>query len=792
MNSSIFPRKFDSADSSDGKASDLKLANVSRRGFLKGMTAAGALVIAARWTPAFAEEEKKYGGDAMPHGTVDNPDVFITIEPDGTVGLINHRGEMGQGIRTSVAMVMADELGADWDQVVVTQAIAHEEKYGNQNTDGSRSMRQWFDSLRRAGAAARTMLEQAAAKQWGVPVSECKAGVHLVMHTPTQRSLTFGELATTAADLPVPDRDIVTLKSPEEWRYIMRKPEDFPQGEKKQPLAADGMDILTGRAKFAADVTWDNMLYAVIARPPSYGSAVKSYDASAALEVPGVVKVIEMPTATQPSGFEPMGGVAVLAENTWAAIKGRRALTIEWDDEPAGANASYDSKAFRELLEKRSQEPGEVARSTGDIAAAKAGAADALSVNYYAPHMAQAPMEPMAAIVRINGDSADVWTSVQNPQAARDGVAKRLGLEPEKVTVECGLMGGGFGRKAKPDYVFEAADLSKAMDGRPVRVQWTREDDLHNGFFHTVALEHLEAYFDDQGKVSGWLHRSLAPSIGSVFAPNAEHQSAMELGMGIRSMPYDIPAIQQESGEAEGHIRIGWFRAVYNVPHAFAIQSFIAELAHQAGRDHKEFLLELLGPDRKIDPLSQGEVFNYGEDPDKYPINTARYRAVIERATREAGWGKEMPANRGLGLAVHQSFVSYCAVVMDVEVTEAGDVIIHRADIAFDCGPQVNPDRVASQLEGACVMGTGIAMMTEITAKDGVIEQNNFDTYRVPRINQVPKEIHTHAVNNSVDVPMGGVGEPGLPPVAPALCNAIFAASGKRIRSLPVADQLKS
>ena len=218
----------------------------------------------------------------------------------------------------------------------------------------------------------------------------------------------------------------------------------------------------------------------------------------------------------------------------------------------------------------------------------------------------------------------------------------------------------------------------------------------------------------------------------------------------------------------------------------------MAELAHQAGRDHKEFLLELLGPDRKIDPRSQGDVFNYGEDPDKYPINIARYRAVIERATQEAGWGKAMPANRGLGLAVHQSFVSYCAVVMDVEVTDAGEVIIHRADIAFDCGPQVNPDRVAAQLEGACVMGTGIAMMTQITAQDGVIQQNNFDTYHVPRINQVPKVIHTHAVNNSLDLPMGGVGEPGLPPVAPALCNAIFAASGKRIRSLPVADQLKS
>ncbi|WP_221801337.1 xanthine dehydrogenase family protein molybdopterin-binding subunit [Oceanobacter mangrovi] len=777
------------------------LANVSRRRFMQGLAVSGALVMAARWDLAMADDSpnaaQKYGGDAMPHGWVDNPNVFISLAADGKITLINHRAEMGQGIRTSIVMVLADELGADWQLVSVEQAQANEEKYGNQNTDGSRSMRHWFDPMRRAGAAMRQMLEQAAANHWHVAASDCLATVHQVVHEPTGRSLSFGELAAAAAALEVPARDSLRLKTTDQWRYINQLPKAYPESNQQQPLAVDGWDIVTGKAKYAADVEFDNMLYAVIARPPSYGSAVKSWDDSETLKVDGVVKVIALPTASQPSAFEPLGGVAVLATNTWAAIKGRNALKVEWDKGPAGDNGRYDSSTFSQQMQQTAQLPGKVVRQQGDFVAAQQQANSTFKAEYYAPHMAQAPMEPPAAIVRIqqtdNGIKADVWTSVQNPQLARDGVAKRLGLQPTDVTVNCALLGGGFGRKAKPDYVFEAADLSKAMGGRPVRVQWTREDDLHHSFFHTVALEHFEATFDQQQAVSGWLHRSVSPSIYSLFAPGVKLQSDMEVDQGIRNLPFDIPAIQAESGEAPGHVRIGWFRSVYNIPHAFGIQSFVAELAHKAGRDHKEFLLQLLGPDRQIDPRSQQVVWNYGENPELYPIDTGRFRGVIEKATKEAGWGKKLPKNRGLGLAVHQSFVSYCAVVMDVEVSDAGEVIIHRADIAFDCGPQINPDRVRSQLEGACVMGVGIGLMTQITAKDGAIEQGNFHQYLVPRINQAPKQIHTWAVNASnMSLPLGGVGEPGLPPIAPALCNAIFAATGKRIRNLPVGNQLAS
>ncbi|UTF60627.1 xanthine dehydrogenase family protein molybdopterin-binding subunit [Gilvimarinus sp. DA14] len=771
---------------------NLQIANVSRRRFLKGVGTGAALVLAARWNLGLAEDgqEKQYGAEGMAHGWVDDPTVFISINTDGSVSIVNHRAEMGQGIRTSVVMVIADEMGADWDRVTVHQAIAHEEKYGNQNTDGSRSMRHWFDPLRRCGAAARTMLEQAAAKQWQVDVSECRTDVHEVVHTPSARRLSFAELAEAAAELAVPPRESLQLKKPEQWRYIMREPGSFKNTNHQQPLAIDGQDIVNGQAIYAADTFFDNMLYAVIARPPAYGAKIKSVDDREAKKIPGVEKILTLSTASQPSGYEPLGGVAVLASNTWAAIQGRKALNIEWDNTPAGANGSYNSVAYKKQLQQTANQPGKAVRSQGDIKAALTEADKTVSAEYYAPHMTQAPMEPPAAIARIGKDSAEVWTSVQNPQAARDGVAKRLNLKPEQVTINCTLLGGGFGRKAKPDYVFEAIDLSKQLDGRPVRVQWTREDDIQHSFFHTVALEHMQASLDKNGTVTGWLHRSVSPSIMSLFAPDDGHQSAMEVGQGIRNMPFQIPAIQQETGEAMGHIRIGWFRSVYNIPHAFAIQSFVHELATAAGKDHRDFLLQLLGPARKIDPRTLGATWNYGENPDEYPIDVGRYRQVIERATQEAGWGKEMPPNRGLGLAVHHSFVSYCAMVVDVEVDNKGKVIVHRADIAFDCGPQVNPDRVRSQLEGAFAMGVGIALMTEITAQEGAIAQSNFHDYLIPRLTDVPTEIHTHNVNNSLDVPIGGVGEPGLPPVAPAICNAIFAATGTRIRTLPIKQQL--
>jgi isoquinoline 1-oxidoreductase beta subunit len=757
------------------------IVNISRRGFVKGFGLTGLVLAVGLPGLSAKEEPPKYGRDAMPHGWVDDPLVFVSIAEDGTVTIVAHRAEMGQGVRTSLPMVVADEMEADWERVKVVQAPGDEEKYGNQNTDGSRSVRHFFMPMRNVGSAARMMLETAAAAMMAVPVSEVKALNHEVVHQPSGRKMGYGELAQAAAKLDVPERSSLQFKSAEDFRYIGKS------GNKN----VDGHAIATGQTEYGMDIRLDDMVYAVVAHPPAYGDTLKSFDDSETLTVPGVIKTLTLPSSPPPAVFNPLGGVVVVAENTWAAMEGRKKLKIEWNK---GPNSDYDSTAFRQTLEQSAkQKGGKVLRQLGDAYKTLENAEATISAGYYIPHLAQAPMEPPVATAHFQGDACELWASTQNPQASVDTVAKWLELKPEQVTVNVTLLGGGFGRKSKPDYLVEAALTSKAMDGKPVKLVWTREDDIQHAYYHTVSYEHLEAAFDENGKTSAWLHRTVAPSISSTFDASSVNQMPIEIGMGVVNVPYAIPNIQLENPAAKNHTRIGWFRSVSNLPHAFAVQSFVAEMAHQQNRDHKDLLLELIGDDREIDPRTLQDDWNYGQSPEVYPIDTGRLRRVVELVTEKAGWGKSLPSGKGQGLAAHYSFVSYVAAVVEVEVSDDGEVTIPQVDIAIDCGPQVNPERIRSQLEGACVMGISFAMLGEISFKDGVAEQDNFDGYQVTRMDGAPARINVHFVPaKDYNQPLGGVGEPGMPPIAPALCNAIFNATKKRIRNLPIRYQLEA
>jgi len=742
---------------------------LSRRGFLAGL-AAGSVVLAAN-TGYAGMVRQLAPGQELPF----EPDLFVAIAPDGIVSILAHRSEMGTGIRTALPVVVADEMGARWDKVVIRQAIG-DARLGSQNTDGSRSVRRFFDRMRVAGATARVLLERAAASVWGVDAAECAAAEHAVVHGPSGKRLEFAELVATARTLELPGEDELVFRKPSERRYIGR---DVP--------ITDNHDIVTGRAEFGIDVRREGQLFAVIERSPVLGGRVASVDDTEAKAVPGVVDVIEVEPFEGPPGFQALGGVAVLADSTWAALEGRRALNVSWT---TSDHASYDSRAFQKELAAEVRKPGKSWRSEGDAESVLASAApdDVLQSDYYAPHLAHAPMEPPAALAVVSKDAGgtvvavEAWAPTQNPQDAQGQLAGTFGVEPKDVTVHVTLLGGGFGRKSKPDFIVEAARLSAATD-RPVHVTWTREDDIRHDYFHTVAALHMQASVGADGMPTAWLQRSAAPPIMSTFVPGARRATAGEMGMGFSDVPYAVPNLRVESGEADAHVRIGWMRSVAHVYHAFGVCSFPDELAHRAGRDPYEYLMALLGESRLL-PLDEVDYSNHGEPFDRYPFDVGRLRHVTERAAKLANWGRELPRGRALGIACHRSFLSYCANVVEVDVARDGTLSIPRVHVVIDAGTVVLPDRVRAQMEGAAVFGTSLAMHGEITAKDGAIEQSNFHDYKMARIDDAPREIHVEIVQSD-DLP-AGVGEVGVPPFAPALCNAVFAATGKRVRELPL------
>ena len=729
----------------------------SRRRFLAQAAATGALVLGTRLVPVSVFSQ---ASDAPWE-----PGVYLAILPDGTVNIVAHRSEMGTGIRTSLPLIVAEELEADWARVTVVQAIG-DKKYGSQNTDGSCSIRDFYEAMRVAGATARTMLEQAAAKRWGVAPAEVAAQHHAVVHVGTGRSLAFGDLVSTARSLPVPDAARLQFKKPEAYRYVGK------------PVPSVDLDpIVKGQARFGVDAERPGMLFATIARPPVLGSPLLGVEDAAARAIAGVQGVVTLPLATPPYGFKPLGGVAVLADSTWTAIKARSALNVQWGPSP---NDAFDSAAFKQTLLDVVKTPGRVVRETGNVDAALASGT-VHEATYYTPMLGHAPMEPPMAVAEVRDGKAEIWTATQNPQAVQATVGAALGIRPEDVTCHVTLLGGGFGRKSKPDYCAEAALLAREV-GKPVKVVWTREDDVQFDYFHAPAAQYVKAAVGSDGLPTAWLQRTAFPPIGSTF-DEKEQYGGFQVSMGFSDLPYPIPNLRVENNPAAAHVRIGWMRSVAHIHHAFAVQSFTDELAALAKADRVEYLLKLLGAPRVIDFGAEG-IKGWKGNP-AHPFDTGRLRRVIELVAEKSGWANR-PASpgRALGFAAHYSFLSYIATVVEVEVNARGQVKIPRVDIAVDAGQIISPDRVRAQFEGAAVFGTSLALLGEITAKAGRIEQSNFTNYPVARQQEAPRVTHVHLVDSHA--PPAGVGEPGVPPMAPAICSAIFAATGKRLRELPI------
>ena len=738
------------------------VVRISRRGFLKSTFSAGALILCARVLPGelldVLAEDKRW-----------QPSVYLGIEPDGTVIIVAHRSEMGTGIRTALPMVAADELGADWQRVRIEQAIG-DSRYGDQNTDGSKSIRDFYEPLRQAGATCRLMLERAAAATWGVPAAECRARNHQVVHN-VGRALGFGELVAAAARLPVPGKEELRFIAPADYRYIGRG----------VPII-DLANICTGKATYGIDARMPGMIYASIERSPVVGGKLKSHDDKETRKVKGVLRTVVIAAAKPPYAFQALGGVAVIADSTWAAMQGRRKLKVTWE---AGDNTGYESAAFKKSLLETVRQPQKVVRNIGNVDGAFAKGGTIHEAEYYVPHLAHATMEPPTAVAEYRNGKVTTWATTQNPQAVQDAVAKAVGIAKQDVTCHVTLLGGGFGRKSKPDYVVEAALLSKKV-GKPVQVTWSREDDISHDYYHTVAAMYLKAATDSRGRPTAWLQRCTFPPIPSTFDARARYGADLELAMGWVDVPFDIPNLRAENGPAKAHVRIGWFRSVANVYHAFAVQSFTDELAAAAGRDRIDYFLDLLGPPRTIDFKAEGTInSNYGKPLDQYPLETGRLRRVVEVVAEKSGWAKQKPEKgRALGFAAHRSFLTYVAAVVDLQVDDQGRITIPRVDVAVDAGQVIHPERVRSQFEGAAVFATSIALMGEITAAHGRIQQSNFHDYPVARMSEAPRETHVHLVPG--DGLPTGVGEPGVPPIVPAICNALFAATGKRIRQLPI------
>ena len=753
----------------------MDLIRLSRRDFLTYAGGSGLLLGCSTLQQTANKFEQSIFKEADGESVEQAPrlNLFVAIQADGTVEIVTHRVEMGQGSKTGIPQIVADELEADWAKVKVIQGLGNKE-YGDQNTDGSTSIRLFFDKLREMGASARTMLEQAAANFWQVSPDDVYAKANFVINKKTQNSLSFGDLAELASKLPVPEASTLKFKSPQDYRLI----------GKPVPIV-DLKDMTTGKADYGIDKVLPNMLIASIERCPVIHGKVKSFDASAALKIPGVVDVIEMPTTQETVLFFPLSGVAVLATNTWAAMQGRQALKIDWD---LGKNQHFDSEQAYTTLEKNLKEAPQTVGKKGDVQQGFAQADKVISAHYKTPYLVHAPMEPPMATAWFHNGICQVWACVQDPQSVMKSGAAMMKLPEESFVVEPTLLGGAFGRKSKPDFVNEAIFLSHKTK-RPVKVIWSREDDIQLGYYHAGAVENLKAGIDKNGKITTWHAQSTYPTIASTFNYQANSPQDFELSLGFADLAYDFDHVLMEKAQADAHVRIGWMRSVCNIQHAFALNCFLDEIAHELKMPTELLMLNSLGNDRNINHKKEyGFAFtNYLEKLKRHPYSTKRYREVLETLVKQTPIHEHLPKGQGWGIAVHRSFVSYVAVASKVTVQDK-KLTVDEIHCVIDCGLVINPDRVKAQMEGSMIFGLSIALMGQIDIKEGKVVQSNYHDYPVTRIAQAPK-ITVHLLNPTEHVP-SGVGEPGVPPVAPSITNAIFAATGERYRELPLSKFL--
>jgi len=723
MNKPVFPFAASAAATSTTR----------RRDVLKG--AAVGLVIAFTWSPKLPR-----AADAPAAPTPgEEANAFVRVAPDNTVTVMIKHLEMGQGVTTGLPTIVAEELDADWSQMRAVSAPADVARYKNfvfgmQGTGGSTATSNSFDQLRRAGAAARAMLVEAAAKEWKVPAAEITVSKGVVSHAASKRSATFGQLAEKAALITPPTE--VKLKDPKDFTLIGT---DLPR--------LDNIEKTTGKAIFAIDVVRPGMVYAAVARAPRFGGTIKNVDQSAASRIKGVISVVTISS-----------GVAVVADSFWTAKKARDALQITWDDSKAERRSTPEIFAAYKALAKT---PGQSARKEGDAAAAMAKATKTISGEFEFPYLAHAPMEPLDAVAEIKGGKCEIWAGCQFQTVDQMNVAKALGLTPPDVIINTVLAGGSFGRRANftSDFMVEAAEIAKAMpEGTPVKLIWTREDDIRGGKYRPMYFHSMKAGLDDKGNVVAWTHRIVGQSIakGTPFGrPGGVDALSVE---GAANLPYAVPNLDVELHTTDVGVPVLWWRSVGSTHTAYATEVFFDMLAREAGKDPLTYRQAMLA-------------------------NHPRHLAVLKLAADKAGWSTKMDANKARGIAVAESFGSCVAHVAEVSRDAKGGIKVDRIVCAVDCGIAVNPDVVRAQMEGGIGYGLSAIMKGAVTLKDGVVEQGNFDAYEVLRINEMPK-VEVHILPSTAKP--SGVGEPGVPPVGPAVANAIFALTGKPITTLPI------